>query len=118
MVTPWQAQFPTPYAVTWLAYTGQDSVTDELGNTVPAYAAPVTRQVQGWDLLSMETLDGHVAEEHLECFLMTPPDFIPGIKDRVVLPAGTFEVTGHDLEAASPSQWAPGNIIILKKVEG
>lgn len=138
VITPWQAPFPTPFSIPWFAYTGSDTVTDELGNAVKTWAAPVLKDVHGWDILTSEKLGSHATEERFEAFLETQVDFWPGIQDRIGLPLptngntmptdmfdpdgslaeGIFDVVGHDIENASFTQWTPGNIILLKRAEG
>jgi hypothetical protein len=108
--------FPAPYLVDWFAFSSTG--IDELGNAVQSWSSPVQIAVQGWDITSMVTQDGHIKEEHLEGFLMCPPDFSPSIKDRIRLPEGLFEITGRDIEIHGFDRWQPGNIFILKRVEG
>lgn len=94
--------------------------------------------VVGWDILTSETQAEHAAEEKIDAYLMTLSDFWPGIRDRIGLPlpgnqntapttmfnpdgstqVGVFEVIGHDIEDASFTQWHPGNVILLSRVEG
>lgn len=122
----------------WFAFTGSPTTEDELGNVKSTWADAVMRSVQGWDLLSSESLPAHLTQEKFEVFLMTPPDFWPGILDRIALPLpsngfvaprvmlnpdgslaeGLFDVVGHDVEDNNFMSWHPGNIILLKRAEG
>ncbi len=140
--TPWQspyaAPWPTPFSIPWWQYTGDPSVVDEGGNQIDTWADTDMVDVQGWDMLTSEELAEHAAKEKFEVFLMTQPEFWPGIRDRFGLPIpdnqmilpttmlkpdggvaiGVFEVAGHDIESFGFHRWHPANIILLKRVEG
>lgn len=141
MVMPmpiWQAQFPTPYPIPYFKWSGDPSVVDpRTGNQLETWSNPVTQWVQGWDMLTSETLTAFEVEQKFSVYLMVSPDFWPGIRDRFGLPIpdnsmtlpttmfqsngaiqpGVFEVVGHDIEVFGMSGWRPGNIILLKVVE-
>lgn len=137
--TPWQAPIPTPYQIPYYSYDGSPNTTDpETGNTVRTWAPAKMVSVQQWDILSSEELGEHAQAEHYEGFLMTPPEFWPAINDRFGLPIpsnqmvapttmfdangavnpGIFEVVGHDIEDSNSAAWRPGNITLIKRVEG
>lgn len=139
MVNPWHAPIPTPFTIPYFSYNGVPNTVDpETGNTIKTWANSVLIAVQGWDILTSETLGEHTAEERYEGFLMTPPEFWPTIEDRFGLPIpsnqmiapttmfapdgspndGIFEVIGHDIEDMGFTNWHPGNINLLKRVEG
>lgn len=135
---PWQPYFPTPYQVPYFAWMGDPDNTDSrTGNIVEIWAPPVLKWVQGWDILTSEILAASEAEQKFTMFLMVPPDFWPGIRDRFGFPIppnqmvtptmmfdpvkkgvlpGIFEVTGHDVESYGMTGWQPGNIVLLKEL--
>lgn len=134
---PYYNPLLAPFKIPYYAWNSSGTL-DELGNKIPAWNPGVLVDVQGWDILSSEVLGEHVAGEKFEVFLQVPPDFWPQVQDRfglaipsngMVAPAtmfdsngrvnkGIFEVTGHDIETNGFHGWRPGNIILLKLVEG
>lgn len=110
--------FPAPYTVSHYAYTGAG--TDELGNQVDSWsAAPVKRAAQGFSAIDTEKLGPNAQGEIAEVTLELPPDWLPGIHDRIALPDGVvYEVVGFDLQGNGFHQWKPGNIVLLKKAMG
>lgn len=111
---------------------------DELGNTKPKWLDAQMIPVQGWDMITSEQLAEHEAEQKFDAYLMLPVDVWMGIQDRVGLPLpingmvapatmfdnqshenkGIFEVVGNDIESFGPQRWTPGNVVLLKLVEG
>lgn len=115
-ITPWTVPFTAPFTVKWLRFNG--SQVDELGNTVPSWADPVERSAVGWTRASKEDEGaGHEAEEGIDIKLMTVPSFVPYIKDRIMLDDSLFEVVGSDTSIGF-HRWAPGNVVLLRRVEG
>jgi hypothetical protein len=134
--SPWQAPFPAPYLMPYFKFEANGK--DELGNPKPEWLPAQMIPVQGWDMLTSEKLAEHEAEEDFDAFLLTPVDTWLGIQDRVGLPLpengmvtpatildtagnlnkGIFDVVGHDVEAYGPQMWTPGNVTLLKLVEG
>jgi hypothetical protein len=136
MTVPWSPAFPTPFSLPW--YKFHAVAKDELGNDVPKWDDAQWIPVQGWDMMTSEKLAEHEAEEDFDAFVLTPAEFWLGIQDRVGLPLpengmsapatvldvngnlnkGIFEVIGHDIESYGPQLWTPGNVSLLKVVEG
>lgn len=110
-------EFPTPGTVGWQRFDGTS--TDELGNVVGLWAAPVERSVIGWHDVAVETNsgEGHAAQEKFDVELLAPPSFEPSTRDRIVLNGRVFEVVGGDRGVGFHS-WNPGRCIKLRRVEG
>lgn len=110
-------EFPTPLTVQWIRFDG--SVTDELGNIAPSYAAPVDRPAIAWRAASVETSsgDGHAAQEKYDIELFAPPSFAPDVRDRIVVDGRLFEVVGSN-RGLGFHNWNPGGAIMLRRVEG
>jgi hypothetical protein len=134
---PWTAPFPAPFTLPWFAID-PTGTPDELGNREPKWLDAQSVPVQGWDMLTSEQLAEHETQQVFDAFLMTPPEVWMGIRDRVGLPlpengfvapttilddngavrVGIFDVTGHDMETYGPQQWTPGNVMLVKRVDG
>jgi hypothetical protein len=134
---PWQAPIPAPYSLPFFKY--DSTAKDELGNDKPEWLAAQMIPVQGWDMMTSEKLAEAAAEEDFDAFLLTPVDTWLALRDRVALPlpengmtapttfyasdgvtlnSGIFVVVGHDIESYGPQFWTPGNVTLLKLVEG
>lgn len=110
--------FPAPYTVDHYAYIGGGE--DELGNKVDAWSERATkRAAQGFSAIDTEKLGPNAQGEIAEISLDLPPDWLPGIHDRIGLPDGNlYEVTGFDLQGNGFHGWKPGNIVLLKRATG
>lgn len=134
---PWQPPLPAPYLLPYFKFDA--TAKDELGNDVPKWLASQLIAAQGWDMITSEKLAEAEAEEDFDAFLLTPVDIWLQLQDRVALPLpengmiapttlfaqdgvtpnkGIFVVVGHDIESYGPQMWTPGNVTLLKLVEG
>lgn len=110
--------FPTPFTVNHYPYTGGSAV-DELGNEVESWAAtPTVVPVQGWQLIAKEKLGLSAQGEIADTALSAPSSFKPGIRDRIGLPDGVYEVVEMDVQESGFHGWKPGIVIMLKKATG
>jgi len=115
--------FPTPYTVDWFPYTGGPETVDELGNETESWSETATsKPVQGWEYNNTDRLTSNVRGEIgaiSEVVLSVPPDWTPGMRDRVELPdQGIYEVTGISLQCNGFHGWQPGNLVMLKRAQG
>lgn len=111
--------FPAPHPVAHYAYTGSDTVTDELGNMVDSWSAtPTQRLVQGWRSVDSERLGNSAQGEVFDVMMSLPNGWLPGIHDRFELPDGLYEVTGFRVQDNGFHGWRPGNVVLLKRATG
>ncbi len=112
--------FPTPYTVDWFPYAGGPETVDELGNETESWSETATsKAVQGWEDTNAEKLGPNATGEISDVVLSVPPDWTPGMRDRIELPGrGIYEVTGFSLQCNGFHGWQPGNLVMLKRAQG
>ena len=109
--------FPTPYTVDHYPWSSDE--TDELGNAVDGWTDdPTPVPVYSFSVGTTETLAESAAGETYDATVCAPPAWIPGIRDRVGLPDGVYEVVAHRLQCNGFHGWQPGNVILLRKAVG
>jgi hypothetical protein len=106
--------------------------TDELGNVVNGWAeTPTTVDVYGYTVASTERLSSigsgssaltpgevNAAGEKFDAAITSPPNWVPSIRDRVGLGGDVYEVTSLRLQCTGFHGWSPGNVVLLRRVEG
>ena len=111
--------FPTPFTVDWYEYLGGPDHVDELGNEIQGWAeVPEVVAVQGWQIIAKEKLGMSATGEIADTALSAPASFVPGIRDRIGLPDGIYDVVELDMQSTGFHGWTPGNVIMLKKATG
>ena len=118
--------FPAPFTVDYYRYLGAvpttiflDETVDELGNEIESWAdTPEVVAVQGWQVIAKEKLGVSATGLIADTALSAPASFVPGIRDRIGLPDGIYEVVELDMQANGFHGWKPGNVIMLKKATG
>ena len=111
--------FATPFTVKHYKYLGGPGNVDELGNEVESWSAtPKSVAVQGWQVIAKEKLGLSASGEIADTALSAPASFVPGIRDRIGLPEGIYEVVELDMQSNGFHGWAPGNVIMLKRATG
>ena len=109
--------FPTPYTVRHehAAVVAQD----DLGNESIIFEAPTDVAVQQIVPVTDEQLGGFTSRQITDVDLYVPPDFTPGLQDRITLPNGDlYEVIATADHNQGFAQWTPGNVVKLKRVTG
>ena len=111
--------FPTPFVIDHYPYLGDPTKLDELGNEIQTWATTPTQvAVQGWQTVAREKLGTNAQGEIADTALSAPPEWTPGIHDRVALTDGLYEVVGFSMQDSGFHGWKPGNVIRLRKVSG
>ena len=112
--------FPTPYLAQHYPYTGDPAVVDEIGNVIDTWAEkPKPVAIQGWETTVTERLGNSEQGEIINAVCQAPPDWVPGIHDRVQLPDGLlYEVIGINYCTNGFHGWRPGNEILFKRSTG
>lgn len=109
-------------------YPWSPSTEDELGNPIDTWAeTPTEVKVFGWSIGIVESLAGNVTAsgsawrataEMFDAQVSAPVTWEPGLRDRVALQGDLFEVTSVRKQDSGFHGWQPGNVVLLKRVEG
>lgn len=110
--------FPLLFTVGHKAF--DPTATDDFGNPIKAWAAPVTKQVYGWGAPQGDEpkLAGH-DRVVVQVELLVPPGFECASQDRMVLDGIEYEAVGPvESYDHNPFGWNPGGVVNLVKVDG
>lgn len=107
--------FPKLFSVTHTPCSGVTQ--DGLGNDVPAYGAPVSREAIAYSPHRKEVTEGHTSRAVAEVDLALPATTV-NLMDRFTLNGELFEVVGWRDNNGGFHGWKPGIVVELKRVTG